>query len=110
MKILINVSPGGFGLADLVLNQMYTAGVIGVVDISKTNQNDYWLDVLVFDRSDSVAIDIVERVGLEAAAGLYCTLKIVTIPDDVQKWEVYTSELGMERILYGDYEWSNGCE
>ena len=105
MKILINTTPGGFELSTIVMRTMYRERVPGIHNISKVDKDDYWLNVFEFQRNDLTAISIVEHIGLMFSAGPLCTLKIVEIPDNVECWEVQTTEYGVERVLYGQYQW-----
>jgi len=105
MKILINTTPGGFELSTIVMRTMYRERVPGIHNISKVDKDDYWLNVFEFQRNDLTAISIVEHIGLMFSAGPLCNLKIVEIPDNVERWEVQTTEYGVERVLYGQYQW-----
>lgn len=105
MKIIINTIPGGFDLSIVAMRTMYRERVPGIHNISKVNKDDYWLDVFEFQRNDPTAISIVEHMGLTYSAGLCCVLKIVEIPDNVERWEIQTTEYGVERVLCGQYQW-----
>ena len=74
MKVVINVQYGGFDLSPDALNEYCIRK--GLNEVSAYD----------IARDDEDLIDIIEKMG-DKAAGAYCVLKIVDIPDDV-KWTI----------------------
>jgi len=69
MKVVINTCFGGFGLSKLAVERLEAAGV---------HETGYSID-----RDNVELVRIVEELGHEAD-GSHASLKVVTIPDDVE--------------------------
>lgn len=102
MKVLINSGVGCFGLSFEAMEILYKNQIKGIY---KQNDDIYWIDHLEFKRNDQKAIELIEQIGLQRACGDFCKLEIVSIPDDVKRWEIVTDDSGNENIVYGDYYW-----
>jgi hypothetical protein len=104
MKIVINSEHGGFGLSDEALELYLTRKGLPFVKeewkfgrfnfLKPDNKKECYLDFEI-ERNDPVLVQIVEELG-EEANGLYSSLKIVEIPDDV-KWYIGEYD-GMESV------------
>jgi hypothetical protein len=91
-KIVINRCYGGFGLSSEV-KEMY-------LELTKDTPKiaHFYMDQDV-RRDDPVLIEIIEKIGLQAAAGGFSKLKIIQIPDDVPSdgWTIMDYD-GMEWV------------
>ena len=94
MKVVINADYGGFSLSNeaIELYAQYKGLSLrredSLVDSSSVTYYDgeEWFNDREIQRSDLTLIRVVEELG-EKANGFCATLKIVTIPVDVQ-WEI----------------------
>ena len=92
MKVVINHCFGGFGLSQVAKDELKA---------SWPEWDGYEKSDIEF-RSDSRLVEIVERLGLDAA-GRYANLAVVEVPDDV---EVYISNYdGQETINEAHRSW-----
>jgi hypothetical protein len=90
-KVVINVCYGGFGLSEDVMSRYNV--------LTGKNAEYHW----EIERDDPVLIQVIEKVGLEAAASAYAELKIVEVPDDV-KWHIHEYD-GMEHVAEDHKTW-----
>jgi hypothetical protein len=97
-KILVNRRYGGFGLSELVIT-MYK-------EARPEKIGEHWYANMDIERDDPELIRIVEKIGLDEAGGLYSSLKIIEIPDDVPAdgWIVQDYD-GMEWIAEKHRTW-----
>ena len=106
MKIVINRDFGGFGLSDEAIrmyltrtNQVWEEEVrqpsgMTLFWLNKANDKLFWdRDI---NRSDPILVEIVEALKPKKASGMYASLKVVEIPEDVE-WKVEEND-GMEWI------------
>lgn len=103
MKIVINVGVGIFSLNSELLKILYENNIKGIYKLD--NKDFYWIDHSEFRRDDQKAINLIEQFGVEQASGDFCVVEIVSIPDDIKRWDLVICEEGYENIVYGDYKW-----
>lgn len=118
MKVVINREHGGFGLSDEAFERYLIEKQINYKKVQSKHSNDYYFyqesdnsqgddaDMLWdgdIARNDPILVKIVEEME-ESANGLYSSLKIVEIPDDVE-WEVQEYD-GLEWIAEKHRTWS----
>lgn len=89
MKVVINKCFGGFGLSKEAYKFLNIPW----------NGYGFAFDE---DRSNPALVKCVEELG-EAASGLYSSLKVVEIPDDV-KWEIAEYD-GLESVVEKHRKW-----
>lgn len=104
MKIVINSDFGGFGLSDEAMELYLTRKGLPFVKedwkfgrfifMKPDNKKECYFESEI-ERNDPVLVQLVEELGDEAN-GLYSSLKIVEIPDDV-KWYVHDYD-GIESV------------
>jgi hypothetical protein len=100
-KIVINRCYGGFGLS-LEAKNMYLELT---KDIPKPENFFANQDIM---RDDPILIAIIEKIGLQAAAGTFSKLKIIQIPDDVPSngWTIMDYD-GIEWVAEKHRTWSD---
>lgn len=91
-QVVINCDFGGFSLSDEAIEKLFQLkGWTLVTSVSKLGDKffykdhvseDSFFDESILDREDKELIQVVKELGSKAN-GLYSTLKIVTIPEDV---------------------------
>lgn len=112
-KILINCDYGCFALSDeaceLYLNKKKLSfskkikeGIFGSSALFKINSKNWSCDEI--RRDDPVLIETVEQLGLEKSSGIFSSLKIIEIPNDIE-WEIVDHD-GMEEIHEKHRKWN----
>lgn len=114
MKIVINKCHGGFGVSNEVFNYLiekkkWVVGEYGRIMLSDAlgekyffNDDDYTLKF----RSDPDLIEAIESVGLEQASGEYSKLRIVEIPDEINRDNIIIDDFnGLEQIKEVGRSW-----
>jgi len=96
-KIIINDDWGGFGLSFEAM-QLYDK-LSGLKPITDDHGNDY----MDLKRDDPVLVRVVEQLG-NKANGMYASLKIVEIPEDVE-WIIVEYD-GVEHVAEKHRTWS----
>ncbi len=95
-KIVINVCYGGYILS---------ANSKTIYDKRTPHQQrrpDWRIETDV-SRDDPTLLQLIDSIGLKAAAGDFCELQIVVIPDDV-KWEIHEND-GSEWVAEKHSTW-----
>ena len=121
-KILINTQHGGYDLSDVAITKLLELkgivsypeiGPFGVFNIyflaprTGNTHDDNARKVFYIDeikRDDPDLIRVVEELGVDAASGRFCQLKIVEIPDDI-KWIIEEYD-GLEWVAEDHETWS----
>lgn len=92
MKVVINVCFGGFGVSKEAQELLGWESPYG--DWSKSTEEL---------RSDPKLVEVVEKLGVEAASGPLAELRIVEIPDGVE-WHIHDYD-GAEHIAENHRTW-----
>lgn len=98
MKVVINKRYGGFGISLKAAERMAELGskyAIEELEYYKSKGNERWYGGISIDRSDPILVQVVEELG-EESFDERSSLKIVTIPDDVE-YEIMDYD-GMESV------------
>jgi hypothetical protein len=98
-KVLLNRRYGGFNLSEDAKKQYMAA-------TQHVPKDRNWYANTDIVRDDPVLIEIVEKMGLVAAAGMFSSLIIVEIPDDVPEdgWIIEDYD-GMEWVAEKHRTW-----
>jgi len=121
-KILINTQYGGYNLSNVAMTKLLELkGIVtypekGMFDDfniyfltppTGNTRDDYTRKAFYIDkikRDDPDLIRVVEELGVDAASGRFCQLKIVEIPDDI-KWIIQEYD-GLEWVAEDHETWS----
>lgn len=113
-KVVINTRIGGFGLSDECIKKYLTKK-----NIPFTENSTEYPGITIFEtptgffsdscfgsleRDDEVLIETIEEMGISAASGEYCELKIIEIPADIE-WGLGMSDQGPEWIYEQHRTW-----
>jgi len=95
-KILLNCTLGGFALSDEAMQRWAALRGLQLTGVAWGEQtqwkvwyrdgcldDDHLLDYQDIARDDPLLLQVVEELGLQAAAGHMSSLRIATVPDDV---------------------------
>ena len=91
MKIVINTTPGGFGLSQKAYKEL---------DLERDDYGFAYKDFSM--RSNEDLVRVVEKLGSEAS-GFLANLKVVEIPDDIE-WEIEAYD-GLEWVAEKHRTW-----
>lgn len=90
---------GGFGLSDAALERLIQLGwevgneesnELDIIDYGRVEFGNHlrlsgkWDEMSLKLRSHPDVLRVIRDLGEEAAAGLYCTLKVVRVPSDIK--------------------------
>ena len=95
-KIVINVCYGGFGLSAFAMSTLK--------DRLGLSEEDSLYDWEI-ERDDPRLVSLVEEFGTKKCSGPHSDLRIVEIPDDVEKWVIEKYD-GAEHVAEFHRTWS----
>lgn len=92
MEVVINRCYGGFSLSKKAKERLRECGVVW-----KNPDTEV-------ERENPILIQVVKELGVEAASGTFCKLKIIEIPDGIE-WLIQDHD-GYEYVAEAHRTWS----